>query len=93
MSHLQALSQCVNKSMLLINHKKVLNEMFAFPESLKRQEIKLLSPNANISLLSISTDLKQHATAMYNAYFTSNNMCHHWADLRFRPLKELIIFV
>ena len=36
--------------------------MFAFAESLKIQEIKLISPNANISLLSnlhqaISTDL------------------------------------
>ena len=45
--------------------------MFAFAESLKRQEIKSISPNANISLLSITisihhvgTDLWRHATAL-----------------------------
>ena len=41
-------------SQQFINHKKtVWSEMFAFAESVKRQEIKLISPKANISLLSI----------------------------------------
>ena len=37
-----------------VKTKDAFSEMFAFAESLKRQETKLISPNANISLLSIT---------------------------------------
>ena len=42
-------------NMLFITKNYVLSEMFAFAESLKRQEMKLINPNINISLLSIKT--------------------------------------
>ena len=52
-----------------MNHKNnVFCEMFAFAESLKRREIKLISPNTNISLLSnkalapISDNMLQSST-------------------------------
>ena len=59
--------------------------MFAFTESLKRQEIKLISPNANISLLSIKDLTSDTAIKMYTVRLTT------WADcLRFKPVKLIL---
>ena len=57
--------------------KLVLSSIFSFAESLKRQEIKLLSTKANISLLFIKVYHHRSlttATAVYNADCMSNNM-------------------
>ena len=39
-----------------------------------RPESRVISPNANISLLSIKVSAQTTAAAMYNAYSMSNNM-------------------
>ena len=78
---------------VLTTKSYVLSEMFAFAKSLKRQEIKLISPNANISLLSIKASAPIFGNMLQPCTMSSlrkKKTCHHWADcLRFKPLKKL----
>uniref|UniRef100_A0A0E9WBM9 Uncharacterized protein n=1 Tax=Anguilla anguilla TaxID=7936 RepID=A0A0E9WBM9_ANGAN len=73
--------------MLSQTMRQISCEMFAFAESLKRQEIKLIGHNANISLLSIKVYQHRFLTTSTALYMSTIRQitCIHWPNcLKFK---------